>query len=148
MPDRFDVKNFFIDLASGGTAAAISKTAVAPIELVKLLLQVEDASSCATGRHQHYENLSEKADFCVMNRALSLALVLFTSIASVESGCSPLLRVGQRTVKYYFEGKEIPSDYFTGSEKAVASCPAGMKLVGPKTANCLDGHWSRLGTCV
>ncbi|WKY04982.1 hypothetical protein Q1695_005747 [Nippostrongylus brasiliensis] len=59
MPDRFDVKNFFIDLASGGTAAAISKTAVAPIELVKLLLQVEDASSCATGRHQHYENLSE-----------------------------------------------------------------------------------------
>lgn len=36
----FDVKKFLIDLASGGTAAAISKTAVAPIERVKLLLQV------------------------------------------------------------------------------------------------------------
>jgi len=34
---------FLIDLASGGTAAAISKTAVAPIERVKLLLQVQDA---------------------------------------------------------------------------------------------------------
>jgi len=40
----FDSKKFLIDLASGGTAAAISKTAVAPIERVKLLLQVQDAS--------------------------------------------------------------------------------------------------------
>lgn len=45
MPKEFDIKKFFIDLASGGTAAAISKTAVAPIERVKLLLQVQDASS-------------------------------------------------------------------------------------------------------
>lgn len=36
----FDAKKFMIDLASGGTAAAVSKTAVAPIERVKLLLQV------------------------------------------------------------------------------------------------------------
>jgi len=40
----FDVNKFMIDLATGGTAAAISKTAVAPIERVKLLLQVQDAS--------------------------------------------------------------------------------------------------------
>lgn len=40
----FDYKKFAIDLASGGTAAAVSKTAVAPIERVKLLLQVQDAS--------------------------------------------------------------------------------------------------------
>ncbi|VDP03158.1 unnamed protein product [Heligmosomoides polygyrus] len=38
-------KSFFIDLASGSSAVAISKTAVAPIERVKLLLQVQDASS-------------------------------------------------------------------------------------------------------
>jgi solute carrier family 25 (adenine nucleotide translocator) protein 4/5/6/31 len=45
MPEKgFDVKKFLIDLASGGTAAAVSKTAVAPIERVKLLLQVQDAS--------------------------------------------------------------------------------------------------------
>lgn len=36
----FDYKKFAIDLITGGTAAAISKTAVAPIERVKLLLQV------------------------------------------------------------------------------------------------------------
>jgi len=42
---KFNPKNFFLDLATGGTAAAISKTAVAPIERVKLLLQVQDASS-------------------------------------------------------------------------------------------------------
>lgn len=41
----FNVKKFATDLASGGTAAAISKTAVAPIERVKLLLQVQDASA-------------------------------------------------------------------------------------------------------
>ncbi|MFH4976906.1 hypothetical protein AB6A40_003615 [Gnathostoma spinigerum] len=40
---KFDAKKFFVDLATGGTAAAISKTAVAPIERVKLLLQVQDA---------------------------------------------------------------------------------------------------------
>ncbi|VDK55850.1 unnamed protein product [Cylicostephanus goldi] len=50
MPEakKFDVKKFLIDLASGGTAAAVSKTAVAPIERVKLLLQVQDASKSIT----------------------------------------------------------------------------------------------------
>jgi hypothetical protein len=36
----FDGRKFAIDLATGGCAAAVSKTAVAPIERVKLLLQV------------------------------------------------------------------------------------------------------------
>lgn len=40
----FNTKKFLTDLLSGGTAAAVSKTAVAPIERVKLLLQVQDAS--------------------------------------------------------------------------------------------------------
>jgi len=39
----FDPVKFSKDLLAGGTAAAISKTAVAPIERVKLLLQVQDA---------------------------------------------------------------------------------------------------------
>ncbi len=37
---KFDIVSFMKDLAAGGTAAAISKTTVAPIERVKLLLQV------------------------------------------------------------------------------------------------------------
>jgi solute carrier family 25 (adenine nucleotide translocator) protein 4/5/6/31 len=36
--------NFFRDFLIGGVSAAVSKTAVAPIERVKLLLQVQDAS--------------------------------------------------------------------------------------------------------
>lgn len=39
-----EVINFAKDFAAGGVAAAISKTAVAPIERVKLLLQVQHAS--------------------------------------------------------------------------------------------------------
>jgi solute carrier family 25 (adenine nucleotide translocator) protein 4/5/6/31 len=42
--EKFDILVFCQDLLSGGIAAAVSKTAVAPIERVKLLLQVQDAS--------------------------------------------------------------------------------------------------------
>ena len=37
-------KNFFLDFMIGGVSAAVSKTAVAPIERVKLLLQVQYAN--------------------------------------------------------------------------------------------------------
>jgi len=46
----FNVKSFAQDLAAGGTAAAISKTLVAPIERVKLLLQVQAASKALEGK--------------------------------------------------------------------------------------------------
>jgi len=38
-------KSFMTDFLIGGVSAAVSKTIVAPIERVKLLLQVQDASS-------------------------------------------------------------------------------------------------------
>jgi solute carrier family 25 (adenine nucleotide translocator) protein 4/5/6/31 len=41
--------NFMLDFALGGVSAAISKTAVAPIERVKLLLQTQDASTQIKG---------------------------------------------------------------------------------------------------
>lgn len=40
----FDAASFGKDLLAGGVAAAVSKTAVAPIERVKLLLQVQASS--------------------------------------------------------------------------------------------------------
>lgn len=40
----FDAASFGKDLLAGGVAAALSKTAVAPIERVKLLLQVQASS--------------------------------------------------------------------------------------------------------
>lgn len=46
-----DVISFLKDFAAGGTSAAISKTIVAPIERVKLLLQTQDASSQITKKY-------------------------------------------------------------------------------------------------
>jgi len=43
--EKFDPFIFMRDWLTGGVAAAVSKTAVAPIERVKLLLQVQDAST-------------------------------------------------------------------------------------------------------
>lgn len=37
-------KRFLLDLAAGGVSGGISKTAVAPIERVKLLLQTQDSN--------------------------------------------------------------------------------------------------------
>jgi len=44
MPKTNTVEGFLKDLAAGGVAGAVSKTAVAPIERVKLLLQVQDSA--------------------------------------------------------------------------------------------------------
>lgn len=45
---RDPIVSFFIDLAAGGMAGGISKTVVAPIERVKLILQTQDASTQIT----------------------------------------------------------------------------------------------------
>jgi len=42
--DKPKKKNFMLDFMIGGVSAAVSKTVVAPIERVKLLLQVQDAN--------------------------------------------------------------------------------------------------------
>ena len=41
--------NFMVDFMLGGVSGGISKTVVAPIERVKLLLQVQDASAQMSG---------------------------------------------------------------------------------------------------
>jgi len=51
-----DVVNFAKDFVAGGVSAAISKTAVAPIERVKLLLQVQHASKQIT-ESQRYKGI-------------------------------------------------------------------------------------------
>jgi len=50
MSEGSEVKtgNFALDFALGGVSAAISKTAVAPIERIKLLLQTQDANAKIT----------------------------------------------------------------------------------------------------
>ncbi|GAB6029990.1 hypothetical protein CHUAL_005682 [Chamberlinius hualienensis] len=50
---NFDVVSFMKDFLAGGVAAAVSKTAVAPIERVKLLLQVQHASKQIAAEAQY-----------------------------------------------------------------------------------------------
>lgn len=52
----FDPVSFAKDFVAGGIAAAISKTAVAPIERVKLLLQVQHASKQISA-DKHYKGM-------------------------------------------------------------------------------------------
>jgi len=53
MSEGSEVKtgNFMLDFALGGVSAAVSKTAVAPIERVKLLLQTQDANAKLTKKY-------------------------------------------------------------------------------------------------
>jgi len=55
MSEGSEVKtgNFALDFALGGVSAAISKTAVAPIERVKLLLQTQDANAKITAEKKY-----------------------------------------------------------------------------------------------
>lgn len=54
-----DPMSFAKDFAAGGISAAISKTAVAPIERVKLLLQVQHASK-QIAADKHYKGNKKK----------------------------------------------------------------------------------------
>jgi solute carrier family 25 (adenine nucleotide translocator) protein 4/5/6/31 len=45
--------NFMLDFLLGGVSAAVSKTAVAPIERIKLLLQTQDANAKITGEMKY-----------------------------------------------------------------------------------------------
>ena len=58
MPKITDPYSFLKDFAAGGVSAAIAKTAVAPIERVKLLLQVQHVSK-QIAVEQRY-----KGEFC------------------------------------------------------------------------------------
>lgn len=49
--------SFIVDFLAGGVSAAISKTAVAPIERVKLLLQVQHTSKQISADKQYKGNL-------------------------------------------------------------------------------------------
>ncbi|VDL84644.1 unnamed protein product [Nippostrongylus brasiliensis] len=75
------------------------------------------------------------------------------AVASCPKGmiiavCFPLSPLGQRTVRYFADGKEFHFEHYSPGFVAVASCPAGMQLVGRKTALRLHGYWEKLGTCV
>lgn len=55
---------FMKDFAAGGISAAISKTAVAPIERVKLLLQVQHISKQITEEQRYKGALKTEPETC------------------------------------------------------------------------------------
>lgn len=57
-PPKPKEKNFIVDFAVGGVAAAVSKTCVAPIERVKLLLQTQDSHpDIKSGKVARYDGI-------------------------------------------------------------------------------------------
>jgi len=53
-------KNFFLDFAMGGTSAAVSKTIIAPIERVKLVLQTQDSNpDIQSGKMARYKGIGD-----------------------------------------------------------------------------------------
>ena len=87
----FDATSFAKDFLAGGISAAISKTAVAPIERVKLLLQVQHASKQIT-EDQRYKGIKTMLPitFCLFfanNR------LIFLQVSSMPSSESPRSRV-------------------------------------------------------
>lgn len=52
-------KNFFVDFLMGGVSAAVSKTAAAPIERVKLLIQNQDEMIKAGRLSEPYKGIGE-----------------------------------------------------------------------------------------
>ncbi|KAH7910516.1 mitochondrial carrier domain-containing protein [Hygrophoropsis aurantiaca] len=60
MPEKpSDVNRFLVDFMMGGTAAAISKTAAAPIERVKLLMQNQGAMTAAGRLDRPYQGIGD-----------------------------------------------------------------------------------------
>lgn len=55
-------KSFLIDFLAGGLSATVAKTAVAPLERVKLLLQVQHTSK-QIKPEQRYKGMSERLNF-------------------------------------------------------------------------------------
>lgn len=64
-----DPISFFKDFIAGGVSAAISKTAVAPIERVKLLLQVQHISK-QISEAQRYKGKSKKKNIKIPQKSL------------------------------------------------------------------------------
>uniref|UniRef100_A0A915DR06 ADP/ATP translocase n=1 Tax=Ditylenchus dipsaci TaxID=166011 RepID=A0A915DR06_9BILA len=56
--NAFNLNKFLLDLAVGGTAAAVAKTVVAPLDRVKILLQVQNASAKILAENR-YKNISD-----------------------------------------------------------------------------------------
>ena len=77
---------FFADLMAGGVAGAVSKTAVAPIERVKLLLQTQDSNPrIQSGEIPRYTGATPAAALQRLCVGLTPAQRLLVVLISVRS---------------------------------------------------------------
>ena len=75
---------FFADLAAGGVAGGISKTVVAPIERVKLLLQTQDSNPRIKSGESHLPFNSCCCLFQVLDAVMSQSLMLIVKFPAGE----------------------------------------------------------------
>lgn len=75
-----DAMSFAKDFLAGGISAAVSKTAVAPIERVKLILQVQAANKQIVAGQEYKGELIEKLIFCNMAALFPVIVGLFVAI--------------------------------------------------------------------
>lgn len=96
-----DPKNFLKDFLAGGISAAVAKTAVAPIERVKLLLQVQAVSKQISEEQRYKGNTSSIISFYVISKCFSGMIDCFIRIPK-EQGFLSYWRGNLANVIRYF----------------------------------------------
>lgn len=96
---KHDTSAFLKDFIAGGISAAVSKTAVAPIERVKLILQVQHVSK------QISEDKRYKGDFCCI-----LATVNARSRAALSLEWSGVKCTNKNCIKPPLLNKQVSSN--------------------------------------
>lgn len=110
--------DFFKDLAAGGVAGAISKTVVAPIERVKLLLQTQDSNpKIKSGEMARYKGIID----------------CFARVSS-EQGMASFWRGNMANVIRYFPTQARPPPSCLPAMPALPPPPHSVALPQPVAA--------------
>ena len=79
---------FLADLAAGGVAGGVSKTAVAPIERVKLILQTQDSNPrIKSGEIPPYTGAANAAHPCDKDAAMYIVQTLRRTLSRLHYKC-------------------------------------------------------------
>ena len=110
-------KSFITDFLIGGVSAAVSKTAVAPIERVKLLLQVQDASQAIkpedrfTGIQDCFQRVIKEQGFGALWRGNMANVVRYFPTQALNFACKDFYK----TYLNPYNPKKEPVKFFFGN---------------------------------
>merc|ERR1711935_656336 len=110
-------KNFVFDFLIGGTSAAVSKTIVAPIERVKLLLQVQDANKNIAVENRYngigdcFKRVVSEQGFGALWRGNLANVVRYFPTQALNFACKDFYK---KTL-YPYNPKTDPGKFFIGN---------------------------------